>query len=745
MRDFQIAGEEEILRGALERITYVNEENGYSVFKIAVKDEPDLVTAVGCCETHMPGEDLELYGQWSEHPKFGRQFSFTLCRSLVPSTVDGIKRYLGSGLVKGVGPKMAERIVDMFGDRTLDVLDESPDDLLKVKGLSPKLLDSIKQSWESQKEIRSIMLFLQSNGISPGFAAKIYKKYEQDTIQVVKENPYRLADDIFGIGFISADKVATKMGVAVDSSMRLEAGVQYVMSELTGEGHIYAPRALLALRSAELLGVSREMTDSAIGRAIESSALVGEKIFPDDLPDGDDSVEAIYLPPYYVSEAKGARMIAALMRGEDLSSLINSVGGLDIEREVKSVQDTLGIKLAANQISAVRMAMCSKVMIITGGPGTGKTTLIKAIIEIWGSRGLTIQLAAPTGRAAKRMAEATGHEAMTIHRMLEYKANELCFSRNSDYPLECDLLIVDEASMIDSLLMFHLLRAIPESAHLILVGDINQLPSVGPGNVLKDLISSGVLPVVELNEIFRQAQTSGIITNAHRVNSGLAPLKTQGDGLRDFYIVYQDDPGKCVDIILALACDRIPKRFGLDPIEEVQVLTPMHRGALGASNLNVVLQRALNVSGGRAVEYGGKVYRTGDKVMQIRNNYDKDVYNGDIGFILRADPDAGMLTVKMDEREIEYGVSEFNELVHAYAVSIHKSQGSEYKAVIIPVHTQHYIMLQRNLLYTGITRGKELVVLVGTARAMEIAAGNDETKRRYTHMGVRLRDILASS
>jgi exodeoxyribonuclease V alpha subunit len=498
---------------------------------------------------------------------------------------------------------------------------------------------------------------------------------------------------------------------------------------------------VLSSRSSVLLGVGTDLTDPAIGRAIAASALAAEQI---PSPDGGGAIEAVYLPPYYVSEARSAEMMANLMRGDALSAIINTAGGIDAGREIESAQAAMGIELAENQIAALDMALRSKVLIITGGPGTGKTTLIKAVIEVWGSRGLRIQLAAPTGRAAKRMPEATGREAKTIHRLLEYSGREPGFSRNADSPLDCDLLIIDEASMIDSLLMYHLLRAIPENARLILVGDINQLPSVGPGNVLKDLISSGALPVAELNEIFRQARTSGIITNAHRVNSGLMPLKGTGRGAEDFYIVQQEDPAKCVDVILTLVRERIPAIFGLDPVEDVQVLTPMHRGVLGATNLNSVLQRELNRGGGREMERGGKVYRAGDKVMQIRNDYDKEVYNGDIGFISRVDPDAGLITVSVDGRELEYEEAELDELVHAYAVSIHKSQGSEYPAVIIPVHTQHYVMLQRNLLYTGITRGRELVVLVGTTRALEIAVKNDDTKRRYTYLGGRLRSIIAA-
>jgi exodeoxyribonuclease V alpha subunit len=725
-------------------VTYANEENGYSVFKIAVPDNPDLVTAVGYAPPHMPGEELELSGEWATHPKFGSQFKFSACRSLVPSTVEGIKRYLGSGLIKGVGPRMASRIVDEFGERTLDVLDESPEDLLGVKGVSAKMLDTVKQSWEMHKEVRHVMIFLQSNGVSPGFAAKIFAEYGAETIVTVKENPYRLASDIFGIGFLSADKVASNMGIDRSSPLRLEAGVRYVMSELTGEGHVYAPREALAERSAALLGVDSALADEAISRAAANRMLVSEAINPDD---ADGPVEAIYLPAYYTAEIKSASMLARLLRHDAsayLKGLTDGTSGLDAGREAKWIQESMGIKLAQNQFAALEMAMRSRTMIITGGPGTGKTTIIKAIIGILGERGLRVLLAAPTGRAAKRMSEATGHDARTIHRMLEYNGRT-GFARTPDNPLECDLLVVDEASMIDVLLMFHMLRAIPEDSRLILVGDIHQLPSVGPGNVLKDMISSGVVPVAELNEIFRQASQSSIIVNAHRVNSGLQPEEPRGNGLHDFYFVQMDDPERCVEMILTLVRDRIPARFGLDPVEDIQVLTPMHKGTLGASNLNAVLQRELNPGQGASIERGGRVFRTGDKVMQIRNNYEKDVYNGDIGFVLSVDAEAGLMTVGIDGRRIQYEAMDFEELVHAYAVSIHKSQGSEYPAVVIPLHTQHYVLLQRNLLYTGITRGKELVVIVGTKRAVSIAVKNDDTRRRCTYLGERLRLIVGEA
>ena len=723
------------IQGQLERVTYSNEENGYAVYRIAVKGSPDLVTAVGYTAAHMPGEELELVGEWIVHPKFGRQFQFSACKSLMPSTVEGIRRYLGSGLVKGVGPRMAERIVERFGIESLDVLDQSPDDLLEVRGISEKLLDSIKQSWEAQKEVRSVMFFLQSNGVSPNFAAKIFAAYGQETIQIVRENPYKLADDIFGIGFLTADKVAENMGVERNSPLRLEAGVRYVLGELTGEGHVYAPRDLLVEKSAELLEVEAALAESAIDRAAAEMELKIETF----AGDGEPGCDAVYLPAYYAAETGCARMLSALLRTDFLADLIAQTGGFDMDDAVAWAQGSMKIELAENQVAALKTALESKAMVITGGPGTGKTTLIRAIIGIWGLRGLRIQLAAPTGRAAKRMSEATGMEAKTIHRLLEWNGRTSGFAHNADSPLPCDLLIIDEASMIDALLMYHLLRAVPQECKLILVGDVNQLPSVGPGNVLKDVIASGAMPVVELNEIFRQASESGIIVNAHRVNGGMMPAELEGEGLLDFYIANNEEPERCLEVIMTLVCERIPQRFGLDPLEDVQVLTPMHRGTLGAANLNAALQAALNGGSAPSLSRMGRTYKVGDKVMQIRNNYDKDVYNGDIGFIRTVDADAGLVTVCIDDRNIVYETNELDELIHAYAVSIHKSQGSEYPAVVIPIHTQHYVLLQRNLLYTAITRGKELVVLVGNKKALAIAVRNDKTKHRYTHLAERLR------
>lgn len=726
------------IRGLLERITFANEENGYVVYKIAVKDLPDIVAAVGYTTPHLPGEELELTGEWSEHPKFGRQFKFESCKSVRPSSIEGIKRFLGGGTIKGIGPKTAERIVDAFGEKTLDVIDSDPDRLLEVRGVSSKVIETIKSCWESQREFSSVMIFLQGIGVSPGFAGKIFAVYGAETVAVVREDPYRLASEIFGIGFLTADKVAASMGIAPNDPKRIAAGVSYTTREMTGEGHVYAPRGELARRAADLLGVDAAAADSGIDAAKASGDLISEII----RSDGDD-VEAVYLPAYLTAERASARMIAELISYHGLDDLLARAGALPSEGAAARVQRTMGIELARAQLAALELALTSKVMIITGGPGTGKTTIIRAIISIWGERGLRVLLAAPTGRAAKRMSEATGCEAKTIHRMLEFGSPGEGFGRNADNKLECDLLVVDEASMIDTILFYHLLRAVPKDCRLILVGDIHQLPSVGPGNVLKDLISSGAVPTAELNEIFRQASTSNIIVNAHRVNTGEMPIEPEGSGLRDFYIVERDEPERCAEIVVKTVAERIKAAFGLDPFEDVQVLTPMHRGTLGAANLNRALQEALNGGDRPCIERGSSRFKVGDKVMQTRNDYEKDIYNGDIGIITRVDPEAGLLWISVDGREIAYEAAELDELTLAYAISIHKSQGSEYPAVVIPIHTQHYVMLQRNLLYTAITRGKELVVIVGTKKALAIAAHNDDTKRRYTHLAARVADACA--
>ena len=575
------------------------------------------------------------------------------------------------------------------------------------------------------------MIFLQSHGVSSGYATKIFKQYRNDSIKVVQENPYRLATDIFGIGFITADKIAEKLGFAKDSDLRAAAGILYVLHELTDEGHVYYPYEPLIAKCKEILDIDREIIVKAMG-----AVAVDKQVVIEDLNRHNTEFEvnnkAVYLAGYHTAEKNLASRLKTLINAPQ------SIRKIDTEKAIKWVQEKLSIDLAEKQIEAIRCAAENKVMIITGGPGTGKTTIINAILKIFSAVKANIMLAAPTGRAAKRMSETTGFESKTIHRLLEYNMRKGGFQKNEEYPLDCQLLIIDEASMIDTLLMHHLLKAIPPTSTFIMVGDVNQLPSVGAGNVLRDIIDSGIVPVVQLNEIFRQAKESSIIVNAHTINEGRIPnLKSTQDKHDDFYFIEQEDPQKNLELIISLVKDRIPKRFGFDAVNDIQVLTPMHRGTVGAANLNQELQKALN-PGDAGVHRVGRLYRVDDKVMQITNNYDKEVYNGDIGRITAIDEEAQEVKVSIDDREVVYDYSDLDELVHAYAVSIHKAQGSEYPAVVIPILTQHYVLLQRNLLYTGVTRGRKLVVLVGTKKAIAIAVKNNKTEKRYTLLKDRL-------
>lgn len=720
------------LRGQIERVTYSNEENGYTIARIKVPGRRDLVTVIGSIVNPIPGETIAMKGEWSRHPKYGEQFRITHCESAIPATAQGIEKYLGSGLVRGIGPVMAKRIVRRFREETLDVIEKDTDSLAAIDGIGKKRIAMIKKAWEEQKEIRSIMIFLQSHGVGPGYSARIYKQYGNAAVAVVRENPYRLATDVFGIGFVTADRIAQKLGFAKDSELRAEAGVLYVLHELTDEGHVYYPYEPLITRCREILDIDREIVVAAI-RTIEADKRIVIETRcreAEAIPDND---KAVYLAGYHTAETQLAARLKALLRTPQ------ALRRIDAEKAVQWVQEKLAITLADRQIEAVRCIMGNKVMVVTGGPGTGKTTLINAIIRICSVIKTRILLAAPTGRAAKRMTDATGHEAKTIHRMLEYSLQKGGFQKNESAPLDCDLLIVDEVSMIDTLLMHHLLKAVPAGATFVMVGDVNQLPSVGAGSVLKDIIESQAVPVVELNEIFRQARESEIIVNAHLINRGQMPnLRSSPDRLGDFFFIEQEDPQKVLELIVTLVKERIPRRFGFDPLDDIQVLTPMHRGVVGATNLNIELQRALN-PGDEGVPRMGRLYKLRDKVMQITNNYDKEVYNGDIGRIVSIDAEAQEVLVAIDNREIPYGYSELDELVHAYAVSVHKSQGSEYPAVIIPLLTQHYLLLQRNLLYTGVTRGKKLVVIVGTKKAAAIAVRNDKTQQRYTLLSGRMK------
>jgi exodeoxyribonuclease V alpha subunit len=718
-----------VCTGLIERITFREEEGGYTVAKVKLRGREGLVTAVGHLMAPTPGEVITMTGEWTNHPRFGEQFKIISCTTSVPSTIYGIEKYLGSGLIKGIGPMLAKRIVKAFGDKTLDVLENEIQRVLSVEGIGTKRLAMIKAAWDEQREIRNVMIFLRSHGVSSAYAAKIFKRYGADSIRTVQENPYRLATDIQGIGFVTADRIAQKMGFPKDSPHRAKAGITYALNSLADEGHVYCPREELLTRCVELLDAERVLVETALTML----ALEGEVVI-EEAAGGGTGEEAVYLTHFHACEKGIAERIKAL------AAAPRGFREIDSEKALSWVESRLSIRLAEKQRDAVRTAARSKIMVITGGPGTGKTTIINAIIRIFERLGTTILLAAPTGRAAKRMSEATGFEAKTIHRLLKYSFQKGGFQKNEKDPLDCDILILDEASMIDTFLMYHLLKAVPMKATLILVGDINQLPSVGPGNVLGDIISSGIAPVVELTEIFRQASRSLIILNAHRINRGELPLKREkGFPLDDFYVIEQDDPETVSRTVVELVCDRIPKRFGLDPVEDIQVLSPMHRGAAGAANLNELLQAALN-PGNEGVAWGTRKFRIKDKVMQTRNNYDKDVYNGDMGRVTHVDADARVLTVNFEGRDITYDFGELDEIMPAYAVSVHKSQGSEYPAVVIPLLTQHYMLLQRNLLYTAVTRGKKLVVLVGSRKALAIAVKNAKTQKRYTGLSARLKE-----
>ena len=718
------------LSGQIERITYTNEENGYTIARVKVYGQRDLITVVGYLMSPAPGEVLSLKGEWINHPKFGEQFKVVEYKTAVPATVFGIKKYLGSGLIKGLGPVIASRIVKKFGEKTLDIIENHIEKLAMVEGIGKKRIAMIQNAWDEQKEIRDVMMFLQSHGVSSGYATKIFKQYKNRSIAVVTENPYRLAMDIFGIGFVIADSIADKLGFSKSSSLRIEAGIIYVLHQLSDEGHVYYPYEYLVKKSQETLGVDRDTVTQALGNLAMDKKIVLEDS-NESFSEFKENNKSVYLAKFHLCETSIATRLKML------STTPKSIRTVNAKNALEWVQGQLDIRLAENQAKAIRCALENKIMVITGGPGTGKTTIINAILKIFSGLKVNTCLAAPTGRAAKRMSETTGQEASTIHRLLEYSFAKGGFQKNEEKPLDCDLLILDEASMIDTILMHHLIKAVPIFATVILVGDVNQLPSVGAGNVLNDIIASGAIPVVELNVIFRQARESRIIVNAHKINSGILPTFEDDIPGNDFYFIHQEDPEKVLEIILELTKERIPKRFGLDPVDDIQVLTPMHKGVVGAGNLNTELQKSLNPFQ-EEITRGNRNFRTNDKVMQIRNNYDKEVFNGDIGRIIRIRPDEDEITVLFDGREVPYAFYELDELVLAYAVSVHKSQGSEYPAVVVPVLTQHYMLLQRNLIYTAVTRGRDLVVMVGTRKALAIGVNNDKTKKRFTNLRYRM-------
>ena len=717
------------LTGQIEQVTYFSEESGFTVARMRVNGRPAPVTVVGRLLDPHPGEVLAMTGEWAVHRTFGEQFKVNAFKIHVPTTADSILKYLGSGLIRGLGPEMAARIVDRFGDRTLQVIEGDIEQLTSVKGIGRKRLASIRQAWEEQKEIRQLMLFLQTHDIPTGQALKIFKRYGQHAITVLRRNPYRLASDIGGIGFKTADRVARQMGFPVDAPLRVEAGLLYLLGELADQGHVFCPRRDLERQATEMLAVAATLVSAAIDRLDRQKRIVME---PLSMGNGDpDSGPALYLPYLNQAECDVTRMLGQLL---DVSAAVSPMDG---DEALTLARKHSPVALVPSQLEAVRAAVTSKVMVITGGPGTGKTTIIQAILHVFTALRAKIHLAAPTGRAAKRLAVASGRKASTIHRLLDYSIQKGGFQRNAESPLQTDLVVVDEASMVDTLLMAQLLAGIPRTARLILVGDVHQLPSVGPGNVLGDIIASGAVPVVELTEIHRQARASRIVTSAHAVNAGRMPVLEPPEIDSDFYFVERATPEQARDTITHLVADRIPKRFGFDPIDDIQVLAPMHRGAAGADELNRVLQAALNPQGAEIVR-GSRVFRLNDKVMQIRNNYDKEVFNGDVGRITALQEGGQVLEVTYDGLIVPYELTELDEIVSAYAVSVHKSQGSEFPAVVIPVLTQHYVLLQRNLIYTAITRGRRLVVLVGTRKALAMAVARNDQRKRHTGLCRRL-------
>lgn len=705
------------VRCVVERITYQNEQNGYTVIRCKAQGYDDIITAVGIMPDVHVGAVLTMKGNWRLDPKYGRQLVIESFEETLPATVYGIEKYLGSGLIKGIGPLFARRIVREFGAETLSIIEKTPDALIRVQGIGKVRVERIKKSWAEQKEIKNVMLFLQEHDVSTAHATKIYKQYGADSIQAVQENPYRLAEDIWGIGFKTADTIAAKLGFGKDHYMRLRSGILYTLNRLADEGHCYAEREQLLETGAKLLEIGTEPLSETLNAMIQAEDVTVVR-----MPDSEEY--AIYLPPFYYAETGIVRRLRAIQHA------------VADQKQLCSIPPE-SFKYDEMQLQAIQTAQMSKIMILTGGPGTGKSTTTMGIIRAFSEK--KILLAAPTGRAAKRLAEVTGLEAKTIHRMLEFKPPE-GYKKNENHPLEGDVLIIDECSMVDALLMYALLRAVPDQMRLILVGDVDQLPSVGAGNVLRDMIDSGIFPVVTLTKIFRQAASSRIITNAHRINHGEFPDLSNAKGT-DFFFQKCEDPEQASGIIVDLVCSRLPGFCGVRPAE-IQVLTPMQRGAVGAVLLNQALQDAVNppAAGDRACEVrrGGSVFRPGDKVMQIRNNYDKEVFNGDIGVIQRIDQDDGSLMILFDDRQVEYDVTELDEIVLAYATTIHKAQGAEYPIVVMPVMMSHFNMLQRNLLYTGVTRAKKTLVLVGQKKAIGCCVKNMTVNQRNTLLAERL-------
>lgn len=709
-----------LLRCVVERITYQNPENGYSVLKVKVKGYNDLVTLVGNLLEVPVGSVLLCRGEWKVDKRYGSQFVAATWEETMPATVYGIEKYLGSGLVKGIGPRFARAIVQRFGTETIDIIETEIERLYEVPNIGRKRVAKIRESWEKQKDIKNVMLFLQGYGVSTAYAAKIYREYGKESIDKVRENPYRLADDIWGIGFKTADGIAAKMGYGKEDPRRCRSGILYTLGQLSDEGHVYAGEEQLVKTAGQLLEAGETAIRDTLAGMLQAEDLILDK-------------DAIYLPPFYHAECGTSRRLRDLAQSTGRSLF-------DGLFDPSSLTAETGIEYDEVQLAAIRQAVTSKVMVLTGGPGTGKTTTTQGIIAALKKAGLRVLLAAPTGRAAKRMSEATGMEAKTIHRLLEYNPQD-GYKRNDENPLEGDALIVDECSMIDILLMNNLLKAVPVGMRLVFVGDIDQLPSVGAGNVLRDIIDSQRIPVVRLVRIFRQAQKSRIVMNAHTINQGRFPDTSNGRDT-DFFFMREDDPERAAETIVRLVKERLPRAYRESP-DRIQVLTPMQRGVVGAANLNLLLQQALNPSG-PSLNRGGYTYRQGDRVMQQRNNYDKDVFNGDLGYIREVDTEERTLKVDFDGKWAEYDVTELDELTLAYATTIHKAQGSEYPIVVMPVLMTHFVMLQRNLIYTGITRAKKICVLIGATKALAYAVHNMSVLKRNTSLRERLNPSLTT-
>ena len=709
----------EVLAGSIERVTFHGGENGFCVLRVKVRGHREPVTVVGHAATVSAGEWITASGEWVNSRSYGPQFKSRFLKASAPTSTEGIERYLGSGMIRGIGPVYAKKLIRAFGEQVFDVIETGPDRLREVEGIGPVRAERITTAWAEQKVVREIMVFLHSHGVGTARAVRIFKTYGADAVQVMSENPYQLARDIRGIGFKTADAIAARLGIEKTAMIRVRAGVAHALTEAMDDGHCGLPAAELLALAASLLEVPEGLVETAVEQELAARNVVSDRV---------GETECVFLAGLHRAEHGIAERLHRVAAGSLPWPWI------DPDRAIPWIERRIGLVLAPSQSAAVRLALSSKVLVITGGPGVGKTTIVNAILRILATKGLDLVLCAPTGRAARRMTETSGLEARTIHRLLEVDPMSGGFRRDADRPVECDLLVVDEASMVDVVLMHALLRAVPDHAALLIVGDLDQLPSVGPGQVLADVIASTAVPVVRLTEVFRQAAMSRIIVNAHRINQGTVPELDRPDGESDFYFVPADDPETAIPKIVGLIRTHIPRRFGLDPVRDIQVLCPMNRGGVGARSLNIELQGALNPAGERKVERFGWTFAPGDKVMQTENDYDREVYNGDIGHLDDVDPEAGEVTARFDDRTVTYGLGELDALVPAYATTIHKSQGSEYPAVVIPLMTQHYVMLQRNLLYTAVTRGRRLVVLVGQRKAVAIAVKAVSGRRRWSKL-----------